>query len=172
MIWDFFKRKDKEKDEDVTIKFADIKKSVGTISSSAEAVERVIQLFKMHNTQIIRKVKVDAGTWNCYILYTPNGNYIVKFSSAWLWNFSKIYNRPETQGAGLNFHLAKYCQSNGINTLLIVREDGIIYSCSINSFVDFVVTHNTIREEKGNFEAHIPTTLLKIFSVGMMDGTQ
>lgn len=154
-----------------TIDFKDIQTAISEIKGSTDAVERVIDVLEMKGHKVRERIKIDAGTWRAYVVYTDLNGYLVTFKRNWLWNFGKMFNRPEKEGTGLNMHLARYCQLNNIKTLLIVRGDGMIYSVGIDDLYEYAVTHNTIREEKSSFEAHIPTTLLKIFTIKQEGGT-
>jgi hypothetical protein len=145
------------------ITFKDIQKGTSDIANSTEAVDYVSHMMELRGIKIIDKIKVDAGTWKSYILYTPEGGYLVTFKINWLYSYGKIFNQPEPEGTGLNLHMAKYCQVNGVQTLLIVRGDRKIYSIDINELIEYATTHNTIRQEKESFEAHIPINLLKTY---------
>ena len=139
----------------------DLERFTGEVKGSEDAKELIKEYLKRLNKTIVEEIKIDMGKWHSYIIRTKEKGYLVVYKRAWLFNYGKIFNRPEKEGTGLNLLIAKYCKCNGIDELIIVFPDSSIYTFNINELIDYATINNTIRKEEDGFEAHIPVEKLK-----------
>jgi len=144
---------------------ADIKSLVGDVKNSEQAKDHIKKYLEVMDELILDIYKIDMGRWKCFVFnrYRQDGALIV-YKRNWLNNYRKIFKRPETesmQGTGLSLLLLKFCIQNDIADIFIARDSGKIYGIGAGEVMQFATLNNTLLENEGEWEAHVPVSMLK-----------